>query len=95
MDKTEAKAILEEEVQKYRKRSYDSLTTLVKELDAYEREGASGVTYQLEVQAVWDSGTEGGDIRVIFGIDDGGFFSSFKPLTADFIISPEGKFIDE
>jgi hypothetical protein len=43
---------------------------------------------------MWDS-HPGGNLRVMAGIDDGGFISAFAPLTDDFILSPSGEFLDE
>jgi hypothetical protein len=94
MDKTEAKAILQSELEKYRQRSYESLLKLLDDLDAYTVLGLSGIPYQIEVQAMWDS-HPGGNLRVMAGIDDGGFISAFAPLTDDFILSPSGEFLDE
>ena len=52
--------------------------------------GASGVLYQLETQAFWDTGKEG-DLRVSVAIDDCRGWRSFIPLVRDFIISPTGR----
>ena len=94
MNKNEARAVLKAELEKYRKRSYESLTELLDQLDAYEVQGPSGVTYQLEIQAVWD-GEPNSHLRVMGGIDDGGLRSAFSPLTEDFILTPEGDFVVE
>ena len=55
--------------------------------------GEEGRPYQLEAQAFWDSG-KGGDVRVMVAADDGGW-RAFKPLTGDFIMRPDGSFVDE
>jgi hypothetical protein len=55
--------------------------------------GPSGKTYQLEIQAVWDDPKKE-NLRVMGAIDDGGF-RVFFPLTDDFIITRDGKFIGE
>jgi hypothetical protein len=47
------------------------------------------VSYQVEVNAYWDA-EPGGTIRVIGAIDDGGFRSSFSPLTDGFLLSADG-----
>ncbi len=52
-----------------------------------------GAEYQIEVEVFWD-GQQGGDIRVLGSIDDGGW-SAFRPLCEDFIIAPSGKFVGE
>ena len=56
--------------------------------------GPSGTKYKIEVEAVWDSGTKGGDLRVIGSIDDGGW-RAFHPIGRDFIMAPDGKFVGE
>ena len=93
MDKEEAKSLLASELQKYRDRSYESLCSLLHNIDTYEIEAQSGVLYQLEIQAMWDNKPDG-DLRIVAGIDDGGLRAYF-PLTDSFILSPDGKFVDE
>jgi hypothetical protein len=94
MDRTEARAILQAEIAKYRQRSYDELLRLLDEIDAYEVRGPTGAIYQLEVQGLWDD-RPGGNLRVMAGIDDGGQVSAFAPLVASFILSPDGEFVGE
>jgi len=96
MDKVEAAEILSQEMDQIRIRSYTELQLLMGSPIVIERKGLGGVLYQIEVEAFWDNPRESaGDIRVIASIDDGGFFSSLIPLSADFIITRHGKFIDE
>jgi hypothetical protein len=94
MDKNEAKAILQAELEKVRGWDYLSLLQLLDDLEAYEVRGPSGVPYQMEVQAMWDD-QPGGNLRVMLSIDDGGFLSAFAPLTDSFILSPGGQFMGE
>jgi hypothetical protein len=94
MDKIEAKSVLQIELEKYRQRSSDSLLKLLDDLDAFSVRGPSGALYQLEVQAMWDD-KPGGLLRIMAGIDDGGFFSSFSPLMDGFILSPSGEILDD
>jgi hypothetical protein len=94
MDKTEARAILQAEIAKYRQRSYAELLALLDDLDAYEVRGPSGATYQLEVQGMWDH-KPGGNLRIMAGIDDGGLVSAFAPLLASFFLSPDGEYMGE
>lgn len=54
----------------------------------------SGVRFQVEVQAFWDTPRQPGNLRVIVAIDDGGW-SSFRPLSTDFIIASDGSFVGE
>jgi len=93
MNNEEAARILARELAKYRRQSYADLQRLLKEVDAYEVTGPSGAKYQIEIQAVWD-GEPNGNLRVIGGIDDGGW-RAYAPLTDDFILSPSGEFIGE
>jgi hypothetical protein len=45
---------------------------------------------------MWDDPRKvGSDLRVIAGIDDGTFLAAFSPLTASFIITPDGDFVGE
>ncbi len=93
MDKTEALAVLSNEMAQYRKRSYGELSGLIGQVDAHEVKAASGVAYQIEIQVYWDS-KKGGDLRVLGAVDDGGW-RAFAPLTDDFILTPKGEFIGE
>lgn len=93
MDRAEALDVLSHEMARYRKRSYEELVALVGQVDAYEVKAESGVAYQIEIQVFWDS-KKGGDLRVIGGVDDGGW-RAFAPLTDDFILTADGEFIGE
>lgn len=93
MDNEEATHILAQELGRYRRETYANLQRLLKDVDDYEVVGPSGAKYQVEIQAVWDD-KPNGNLRVMGGIDDGGW-RAFVPLTDDFIISPSGGFIDE
>jgi hypothetical protein len=93
MNKQEAKELLSQEMQRWRARSYADLAALVNEVTTKDVTGASGVAYQIEIQVFWDSKPYG-NLRVLGGIDDGGW-SAFKPLNDDFIIAPDGSFIGE
>jgi hypothetical protein len=66
---------------------------LLKEQDVFEVAGASGAVYQLEIQAVWD-GRKKGVLRVRGSIDDEGW-RALAPLVSDFIVRPDGTFVDE
>jgi hypothetical protein len=93
MDKQEAKRILEDELAKYRPLGYAALQRLLSEQDNLEIKGASGAQYQIEIIAVWDS-REGGDLRVLGSIDDGGL-RAFVPLSSDLIIRPDNTFVGD
>lgn len=92
MDEKEARAILPEELQAWRRRPYAGLAAAVG--NSWHAEViAPGVRYQLEVIAVWDD-RPGGNVRVIASIDDGGL-RAFVPLGDDFIMAPDGHFVGE
>ena len=89
MDKREANRLLEEFVTGLKSRSYQEWQILIGEEAVLERNGPSGVTYQIEWNAFWDA-RAGGDIRVMVSIDDGSLARFIVPLTTSFLISPEG-----
>ena len=78
-----------------RLRSYVDLLTLMGDVQVATITGASGVEYQIEVEVIWDSRDDKTDIMVLASIDDGRFLSALTPLTASFILSPEGHFVGE
>ena len=94
MDKSEVAEILHNHMSQYRAKTYAELKSLVGVVQVHEATGASGAGYTLEFDVMWDSDADG-DIRVIGAIDDGTFLSAFSPLSDDFILSPEGKFVGE
>jgi hypothetical protein len=93
MDKVEAKNMLEEFLDGLKNWSREELLGFLENPVCLEKTGKSGTVYQIEYEAVWDS-EPGQTLRIIASIDDGGFLSVFKPLTADFLISPEGKILE-
>ena len=50
--------------------------------------GTDGRDYQIEIEAEWDD-QPGGAVRVVGAIDDGSF-RTFLPLSAEFIVAPDG-----
>ena len=93
MDKQEARLILSEQLAPYRRRPYADLVSMIGKVVHTEVTGPSGAWYQFDIQVFWDN-KPNGDVRVSCAIDDGGF-RAFIPLTDDFIMSPEGKFVGE
>lgn len=93
MDKTEAKRILTERLELYRKRSHSELTQLITQPETLTVMGDSGTKYGLEFEVVWDH-EPGKDLRVIGSIDDGGW-RAFCPLSDDFIMRNDGSFVGE
>ena len=72
---------------------YAELKSEVGESRQLQTTGQSGTQYQVDVQVRWDD-IPNGDIRVLGGIDDGGW-RAFAPLTEDFILGPEWKAVGE
>jgi hypothetical protein len=94
VDRQEAQAELSRIVAEYRTRSYEQWASQVDaEPICLEVTSPTGRSYQVEIEALWDH-PKGGDIRVLFGIDDGGW-RAFAPLTEDFVIRPDGTFAGE
>ena len=87
MDKSEARKVLSERLARLRQRSYAELAPLVESshVEDFEVRGASGTTYQVEVQFFWDDKPRG-VVRVVGSIDDGGI-RAFVPLTQTFLVS--------
>lgn len=85
MDTNEAVALLDAELEKYRRIEYADLVPKVGHEEFPEVVGASGTTYQNEIQVFWD-GKPNGDIRVLGSIDDGRFLTAFKPVCRDVIV---------
>ena len=95
MDRQEAAAVADSVIARLRATRYDSLVErLLGEVEVEEIVGASGVTYQAEVHAMWDSGKPPA-LLVMVGVDDGGFRSSFSPVHRSFIVTHDGSFIGE
>ncbi len=90
MDKVEARGLLEEFLEELQKRSREELLGLIANPVCIEKTGKSGTVYQIEYEALWDF-EPSQDLRIIVSIDDGGLLSAFKPLTANFLVSSEGK----
>jgi hypothetical protein len=95
VDRAEAARVADGVLEPLRALSYQSLVDrLLGEVETEEIRGESGVTWQVEIQAFWDSGRPG-NLRVLVGVDDGGWRSSFSPLDRAFIIAPDGSFVGE
>jgi hypothetical protein len=86
-------ALIDAELKRLRTLPYPELAAMVNSNEAKEIRGADGQMYQLEIGVFWDS-RKGADVRVMVSGDDGGW-RAFKPLTRDFIMSPDGKFVGE
>ena len=85
MDKKEAQYLLDLFVAALQSWSYQDWQGLIGETTVVERKGPSGVTYQVEWEAFWDS-QPGGAIRVMVSIDDGSLARFIVPLTTSLLI---------
>ena len=87
MNNLVAEPLLQQELDALSSLGYKALCNLVNhEPIVKELRGPDGQTYQIEIQVVWDGETNG-PIRLLAGIDDGGW-SAFLPLTLDEIVPP-------
>jgi hypothetical protein len=93
MNTEEAQTLLVGGLAPYRGQSYVELQRLLSSQDVAEVVGPSGKRYQLEIEAVWDD-EEGGALRVLAHIDDGGG-RALAPLTDAFIMAPNSRFLGE
>lgn len=93
MDEAEARNILALELDKYRAWKREALVRLIDDRLDYQIKSPSSVTYNMDVQAVWDA-EPNEDLRVMVAIDDGGP-SAYVPLVDSFIVAPDGTFVGE
>jgi hypothetical protein len=94
VNKVEALKILDDLMVEARELPYETLVAkYLKTPDCREVMGPSGARYNVAIDALWDNRSLH-HLRVMFSIDDGGW-RSFLPLTGDFIMAPDGSFIDE
>jgi hypothetical protein len=77
----------------WRQRTYSELVAAVGQTIHIDAEAPSGVKYQIDIQPIWDDKSKG-HIRVLGLVDDGGI-RAFVPLSDDFIVAPDGTFVDE
>ena len=89
------KRVLDGVVAALRREPYGTLVArYLHESDEYTVVRESGVQYQVEVQAFWDSPRQPANLRVIIAIDDGEW-RAFHPLSTDFIVASDGSFVGE
>jgi hypothetical protein len=94
MDRIEAIDVAEARLSQLRKLTYSQL--VAEWLDQPRSEyatAASGRSYNLEIEAVWDDRPDH-NLRVWVLVDDGGPTAT-RPLQRDFIIAPDDSFIGE
>lgn len=93
MNKAEARRVAYDVAARYRARPRNELLRLLNAQDTFEHVVPSGSRFQIEVMAAWDD-KKGENLRVFVSVDDGGL-SAFSPLTVDFILAPDGRFVGE
>jgi hypothetical protein len=94
MNRVEALSVLQNQLRPWRERSWTQLRGEVGQSHHFEVTAEeSGTWYQGDVQLFWDDKPDGA-IRVMASLDDGGW-RAFVPLTADFILAPDGTFVGE
>jgi hypothetical protein len=94
VDKGEARGIALAQIDDLRRMAWGELRDrYLKSPESIEVRGGSGIVYQVQTQAFWDS-QQDGDLRIIVAVDDGSW-RAFLPLSEDFIIAPDGSFVDE
>jgi hypothetical protein len=92
--RAEAVEILQQQVERLRRRSYEELCCDLDEPQAFEVESPSGRVFQLEVVTFWDDNRTR-DLRVMVAIDDSMGCRIRDYLRDDFIMAPDGSFVGE
>lgn len=96
MDQKVAALILDAFAQQLRTLSYNDLCALRKNPQCKEVSGPDDKPYQVEWEAHWDDPRQDtGTLLVIVSIDDGAFRTSLRPMTASFLMAPDGTFVGE
>ena len=90
MDKHEALGLLNQRLSVLEQLPYSELVKRVRTNEAIQVIGQSGTEYNVEITVVWNGMRENEEIRVIGSIDDGHFWSAFRPGMAGFVMSPSG-----
>ena len=95
MDEVEARGILDRRVDDLRRETYVRLKAdWLGRPDCEQITGASGVEYQVEIEALWDD-RKAEHLRLVVSIDDGRGWRAFMPLADSFIVAPDGSFVGE
>jgi hypothetical protein len=91
MNEQAAYALISAEKSRLEGLSYPQLVAMIGKVETKELVGEDGKTYQLEIEAFWDS-KKGEAVLLIVAADDGGW-RAFKPLTDSFIMRPDGSLV--
>jgi hypothetical protein len=87
MDRQEARALLLDEVGRFRAMTPTALRSLIGEAQVKEIKGASGAEYTIETDVFWDDKQQT-TLRVMSSIDDGGL-SAWLPMTENLLVPCE------
>jgi hypothetical protein len=80
-DITEARLLLSEELDKYKRMPFNELSKLIKKVNCYDVVGKSGTTYQIEIWVTFENHQK----SILFCLSiDGGMISSSKPISDTF-----------
>ncbi len=93
MDKSEAHAVAEKELESYRSVPYEKLFLLLNTQESFERVSEKNEVYQIEFDFMFDDHDQK-TIRV-WAIVSYSFWTDFVPVSTSFIIAPNGDFIGE
>ncbi len=93
MDKIEARAIAEKDLEFYRAMSYEQIAAKIGESESFERVSEQGEPYQIEFNFFYDD-HEAENIRIMGIVSYSGWTDIF-PVSNDFIVAPNGDFVGE
>ena len=93
MNKAEARAIAERDLEFYRAMPYEEIANRIGAAESFERVSRQGEPYQIEFDFFYDA-AEKQNIRVV-GMVSYSLWTDFSPVSEDFIIAPDGTFISE
>jgi hypothetical protein len=82
------RALLAAAMLEHEQMSNAALAARIGQIHAQSVRATDGRTYLIEIEAEWDD-QPGGPVRVVGAIDDGSF-RNFLPLSAEFIVAPDG-----
>jgi len=93
MNKDVAYVLIDAELRRLFELPYAELIKMIGTPETKQVKGEDGISYQVEIEAIWDI-NRAEDVRVMVSIDDGGW-RALVPLTQDFVMRPDGSFVDE
>ena len=82
------RSLLDAAMLEHQTKSYEALAGAIGQVHVRTERGSDGCEYEIEIEAQWDD-QPGGAVRVVGAIDDGSF-RTFLPISAEFIVAPDG-----